>query len=184
MKDTGPPAFAPTFDLLLAAVLSGVVFILAHLKALTNPYVVNDDVRQQLFWMQQWLDPELFKGDLLADYARDYVPWGVKGLYWLASWVTDPISFSKVLPGLLFVFLALCLYRIGLKLGDRRLAWTDGGGLLADALLSGQSGRWAGPGLCRPPVGLFLAWLARRNGPGAWALPSCCRPCSFPISFW
>ncbi len=124
MKDTGPPASAPTFDLLLAAGLSGVVFILAHLQALTNPYVVNDDVRQQLFWMWQWLDPELFKGDLLANYARDYVPWGVKGLYWLASWVTDPISFSKVLPGLLFVFLALCLYRIGLKLGDRRLAWT------------------------------------------------------------
>ncbi len=124
MKDTGPPASAPTFDLLLAAGLSGVVFILAHLQALTNPYVVNDDVRQQLFWMWQWLDPELFKGDLLANYARDYVPWGVKGLYWLASWVTDPISFSQVFPGLLFIFLALCLYRIGLKLGDRRLAWT------------------------------------------------------------
>jgi hypothetical protein len=124
MKDSGPPAYTPTFDLLLAAVLSGVVFISAHLKALTNPYVVNDDVRQQLFWMWQWLDPELFKGDLLADYARDYVPWGVKGLYWLVSWVTDPISFSKVLPGLLFIVLALCLYRIGLKQGDRRLAWT------------------------------------------------------------
>jgi hypothetical protein len=123
MKATGPPAFAPTFDLLLAAVLSGAVFILAHLKALTSPYVVNDDVRQQLFWMWQWLDPELFKGDLLAAYARDYVPWGVKGLYRLASWVTDPISFSQVLPGLLFVFLALCLYRIGRNLGGRRLGW-------------------------------------------------------------
>ncbi len=74
--------------------------------------------------MQQWLDPELFSGDLLADYARHYVPWGVKGLYWLASWVTDPISFSKILPGLLLVFLALCLFQIALKLGGRRLAWT------------------------------------------------------------
>ncbi|HEY9072749.1 MAG TPA: hypothetical protein VIN67_01345, partial [Desulfobaccales bacterium] len=124
MKDSGPPASAPLFDLLAVAILSGVIFILAHLKALTNPYVINDDVRQQLFWMQQWLDPQLFKGDLLAHYARDYVPWGVKGFYWLASWVANPISFSKVLPGLLFIFLALCLYRIGLKLGGRRLAWT------------------------------------------------------------
>lgn len=124
MTDSGPPAYAPIFDQLLAAVLSDVVFILAHLQALTNRYVVNDDVRQQIFWMQQWLDPELFRGDLLADYARHYVPWGVKGLYWLASWLTDPISFSKFLPGLLFIFLALCLYRIGLKLGGRRLGWT------------------------------------------------------------
>lgn len=124
MKDSGPPASAPLIDLLAVVFLSGVIFILAHLQALTNPYVINDDVRQQLFWMQQWLDPALFKGDLLADYARHYVPWGVQGLYWLASWVANPISFSKVLPGLLFIFLALCLYRIGLKLGGRRLAWT------------------------------------------------------------
>ena len=124
MKDSGPPAYAPIFDLLVAAVLSDVIFILAHLKALTAPYVVNDDVRQQIFWMQQWLDPALFKGDLLAEYARHYVTWGVKGLYWLASWVADPLSVSRVLPGLLFILLALCLYRLGLKLGGRRLAWT------------------------------------------------------------
>jgi hypothetical protein len=124
MKDSGPPASARSFDLPAAAVLSGVIFILAHLQAFVNPYVVNDDVRQQIFWMRQWLDPELFRGDLLADYARHYVPWGVKGLYWLASWVADPITFSKVLPGFLFIFLALCLYRLGLKLGGRGLAWT------------------------------------------------------------
>ncbi|MCX5892946.1 MAG: hypothetical protein NTW80_08260, partial [Deltaproteobacteria bacterium] len=123
MKDSGLPPYTPIFDLLLTAVLSDVIFILAHLKALTAPYVVNDDVRQQIFWMQQWLDPELFKGDLLADYARHYVPWGVKGLYWLTSWVADPITVSRILPGLLFIFLALCLYRMGLKLGGRRLAW-------------------------------------------------------------
>ena len=123
MKESGPSASAPLFEQLAAVSLSGVVFILAHLKALTNPYVVNDDVRQQIFWMQQWLDPELFKGDLLADYARDYVPWGVKGLYWLASWLLDPLIFSKWLPGFLFVFLGWCLFRIGAHLGSRRLAW-------------------------------------------------------------
>jgi hypothetical protein len=124
VQDSGPPAYARIFDLLTAAVLSSIIFILAHHQALTSPYVVNDDVRQQIFWMRQWLDPELFKGDLLADYARHYVPWGVKGLYWLASWVADPITFSQILPGLLFIFLALCLYCLGLRLGGRRLAWT------------------------------------------------------------
>ncbi len=114
----------PRLDLLLAACLSGVVFILAHRRALLSPYVVNDDVRQQLFWMQQWLDPGLFKGDLLARYARDYVPWGVQGLYWLASWLTGPISFSQIFPGFLFIFLGLCLFRLGRNLGGRGLAWT------------------------------------------------------------
>ena len=124
MKDSGPPAFSPSVDLLMVGVLSAVVFFLAHLNAWSSPYVINDDVRQQIFWMQQWLDPQLFRGDLLTDYARHYVPWGVQGLYWLATWVTNPISFSKFLPGLLFIFLAVCLYRLGLGIGGRGLAWT------------------------------------------------------------
>src|SRR5208282_715373 len=124
MKDPGAPAFTPIFNLLMVGVLSAVVFFLAHMKAWSSPYVINDDVRQQIFWMQQWLDPQLFRGDLLAEYARHYVPWGVQGLYWLATWMTDPISFSKFLPGLLFIFLALCLYRLGLEIGGRGLAWT------------------------------------------------------------
>ncbi|MGA8572247.1 MAG: hypothetical protein ACLP7A_05870 [Desulfobaccales bacterium] len=124
MKDSGPPASSPSVDLLMVGVLSAVVFFLAHLNAWSSPYVINDDVRQQIFWMQQWLDPQLFRGDLLAAYARHYVPWGVQGLYWLATWVTNPISFSKFLPGLLFIFLALCLYRLGLGIGGRGLAWT------------------------------------------------------------
>ncbi len=120
MKDSGPPAPAPLWDQLATALSSAVIFIGAHFQALTHPYVVNDDVRQQVFWMARWLDPELFKGDLLAEYARHYVPWGVQGLYWLASWVVDPIAFSKILPGLLFVLLGFCLYRLGLNLGGRR----------------------------------------------------------------
>lgn len=124
MKASRPQPDAAGFDLLAAAVLSGVIFILAHLKALTAPYVINDDVRQQIFWMQQWLDPGLFKGDLLAEYARHYVTWGVKVLYWLASWAANPLTFSRILPGLLFILLALALYQLGLRLGGRSLAWT------------------------------------------------------------
>jgi hypothetical protein len=103
--------------------LSSLVFILAHYPALTRPWVINDDVRQQIFWMQQWRDPQLFPGDLLADYARHYVTWGVQGLYWLASRVMDPITFSQVLPGLLFVSLGYLLFTTGQRLGSRRLGW-------------------------------------------------------------
>ncbi|MFZ5448742.1 MAG: hypothetical protein ACOZFS_08930 [Thermodesulfobacteriota bacterium] len=103
--------------------MSGVIFVLAHSPALTNPFIINDDVRQQLYWMRQWQDPALFQGDFLTGYARHYVTWGVKALYWLASWWLNPLYFAKVLPGILFVCLAVCLFRTGTCLWDRRLGW-------------------------------------------------------------
>ncbi len=105
------------------ALVAVAIFVFVHWAAFTNPFVINDDVRQQIFWMQQWQDPELFPHDLLTDYARHYVPWGVKGLYWLASAIISPILFSKILTGVLFVCLSVCLFLIGAEILDRRLAW-------------------------------------------------------------
>lgn len=143
--------------------LSGAVFFWAHLPAFLNPYVINDDVKQQVYWMQQWLDPGLFRQDLLTDYARDYVPWGVKALYWLASWIMGPIAFSKVLPGLLFVLLGFCLFQIGLRLGDQILAWTTLAvywliPFFMDNLAGGLARGFAAPLLALQ----FLGWLNRR----------------------
>jgi hypothetical protein len=123
MRDVGGFSRATRMDLLLVILFSGVIFGYAHFQALSNPFVINDDVRQQIFWMQQWQDPELFKGDVLSDYARNYVTWGVKGVYRVAALGLNPMDFSKVLPGILFVFLAGCLFKIGDVLGKRPLAW-------------------------------------------------------------
>jgi hypothetical protein len=126
---SNPPPGAPSpattswIDLSLVVLLSSGVFLYAHFQALANPWVINDDVRQQIFWMQQWVDPQLFPGDLLAAYARSYVPWGIKGLYRLAALALNPIIFSKWLAGFLFVFLGWCLFRLGENLGSRRLGW-------------------------------------------------------------
>jgi hypothetical protein len=108
---------------LAVALMSGVIFVVAHFPALTNPLIINDDVRQQIYWMQQWQDPTLFQGDFLTGYARHYVTWGVKGLYWLASWWVSPLFFAKILPGCLFVLLAVCLFEIGVRLSDLVLGW-------------------------------------------------------------
>jgi len=146
-----------------AALLSGAVFCYAHWQAFTNPFVINDDVRQQLYWMQQWLDPALFRGDLLTDYARCYVPWGVKGLYWLASWVMGPLTFSKVLPGLLLILLGALLFQIGALLAGRRLAWMTAAvywlmPFFLDNLAGGLARGFAAPSLAL----LLLCWLQRR----------------------
>jgi hypothetical protein len=108
---------------LAVALMSGVIFVLAHFPALTNPYIINDDVRQQIYWMQQWQDPALFVSDFLTGYARQYVPRGVKALYWVASWGVPPLYFAKILPGILFICLAVCLFKIGTGLAERRLGW-------------------------------------------------------------
>jgi hypothetical protein len=145
------------------ALISGVVFAAAHFQAWINPFIINDDVRQQLYWMQQWQDPALFRGDFLTGYARAYVPWGVKGLYWLASALVSPLTFSKVLPGFLFVFLAVCLFRIGTRLMDRRLGWAMVAcfwlmPFFLDNLAGGLSRSFAAPLLAL----FWLGWLARR----------------------
>lgn len=100
---------------LVAALL---VFLVAHWAGITNPYVINDDVRQQLFWMEQWSDPELFQNDPLTDYAKNYVPLGVKAIYWLGAQFMSPVQFSKVLTGILFVITAGLVFGLALKFED------------------------------------------------------------------
>jgi len=155
------PSPSSRTDRVLVPLFSSAIFIFAHFPGLTRRWVINDDVRQQIFWMQQWQDPQLFPGDLLADYARHYVPWGVKGLYWLASWFLDPITFSKVLPGLLFVFLGWCFFRIGVRLGSRRVGWFAVGVFwLMPFFLDNLSGGLA-RSFAAPLLAFFcLSWLA------------------------
>jgi len=148
---------------IMVALISGAVFVAAHFPALANPLIINDDVRQQIYWMQQWQDPALFPGDFLTGYARAYVSWGVTGLYWLASWWVSPLLFSKLLPGVLFVFLAICLFKIGTHLQDRRLGWTMAACLwlmpfFLDNLAGGLARAFAAPLLAL----FWLGWQARR----------------------
>jgi hypothetical protein len=160
---------AGRLDWLVVAGCSLVVFVVAHRHALRSPFVINDDVRQQLFWMARWLDPGLYPSDLLNAYAAAYVPAGVKALYLLAAEAAglDPILFSKLLSGVLFVLLALVMRAIGLTLGDRTLGFFSAALVwLLPFFLKNVSG-----GLSRsfaaPLLALFvLAWL-RKN---AWLM--------------
>lgn len=154
-------------DWLLVLILSLVVCGIAHRHAFLSPYVINDDVRQQIYWMARWLDPGLYPSDLLSDYAAAYVPVGVKALYFLAAKGVgcDPLLFSKLLSAALFCLLAVGLWGIGRALGGRGLglacasmAW------LLPFFLKNISG-----GLSRsfasPLLALFVwAWI-RRRGP-------------------
>lgn len=154
-------------DLGLVAALCLVLFVFAHWSGLTNPYVSNDDVRQQIFWMQQWADPALYPDDPFSQYASAYVPCGVKALYLLPVTLgMNAVYCSKLLTGGLFVLLGVCLFGIGHRLGGRGLAWTVLGVFwLMPAFLYNMSG-----GISRsfasPLLALFI--LSWQRGSARW----------------
>jgi hypothetical protein len=94
------------------------VFLVGHWDAVVDPYCINDDVRQQLFWMQKWYDEDLFPDDFLTLYARYYVPWGVKAVYRLGQPFITPVQFSKVVTAILFVVTACFIFGLALEFKD------------------------------------------------------------------
>ncbi len=55
------------FWLSLSLTFSGIYSYLALREGFSNPYIVQDDARQHVFWMERFLDSELFPNDLIAD---------------------------------------------------------------------------------------------------------------------
>lgn len=87
-SEPGPDRGAVTrADGFAVAVLSLAVFLFAHWQGFVNPYAINDDVRQQVYWMQRYADRDLYPKTLLNDYAEAYVTMGVNLCYEAASWV-------------------------------------------------------------------------------------------------
>lgn len=68
-------------------------------KAFDGKYIVQDDARQHVFWMQRFLDPQLFPGDLIANYFQSVAPAGYTTVYRLMAAVgIEPLLLSKLLP--------------------------------------------------------------------------------------
>src|SRR3712207_5796362 len=62
------------------------IFALWGLKqGFSSEYVVQDDARQHVFWMQRFLDPTLFPNDLIADYFQSVAPSGYIAVYRLMA---------------------------------------------------------------------------------------------------
>ncbi|MGD1929041.1 MAG: hypothetical protein ACFB12_09025 [Leptolyngbyaceae cyanobacterium] len=90
----------PTAVWLMMSLAIAVVYRLPALhNAFSATYVVQDDARQHVFWMQRFLNPDLFPQDLFADYFQSVAPWGYTTFYHLAAKVgIDPWVLNKILP--------------------------------------------------------------------------------------
>ncbi len=73
--------------------------IQAIIPGLNNQYMIFDDGRAHIFWMDRFMDPELFPNDLIADYFQSVSPLGFTALYKVfATLGIQPILLSKILP--------------------------------------------------------------------------------------
>ncbi len=86
--------------------------ILGLQKAFRTGYVVQDDAREYVFWMQRFVDPELLPHDLIADYFQSITPSGYAAFYHLmASLGISPLLLSKILPIVLgLITTGYCFY--------------------------------------------------------------------------
>ncbi|ELS04787.1 hypothetical protein Xen7305DRAFT_00045230 [Xenococcus sp. PCC 7305] len=94
----------------VTSILTSILFSLAGLKlAFQDPFILQDDARQHIFWMQQFSNPDFFKNDLIADYFRSVAPTGFVGLYKLVDNLgVDIFFFNKISP--LFIGLVTTIY--------------------------------------------------------------------------
>jgi hypothetical protein len=91
--------------------------IVSLINAFSHPFTVQDDVRQHIFWMGRFIDPELFRQDLIADYFQTINPIGFKAFYWgLAQLGIHPLVLAKVLPLFLGVIAAGYGFGIAMQL--------------------------------------------------------------------
>lgn len=124
----------------------------AHIKRASNPFVFNDDVRQQVFPFFQFHEAGLFPNDYFAKYYLTcFLPSGYSAFYRLGARVADPASISKLLP-----YLLLTITVIAVAFSVRQLAGYLGGLVAAGLVLS---------------QGIFLGHMAG-GLPRAFAFPS------------
>ena len=86
-------------------------------QAFSGEYVVQDDARQHVFWMQRFLDPDLFPQDWIANYFQSVAPTGYTNLYRAAANLgVSPLVFNKFLPTILALLTTCYGFGVCLKL--------------------------------------------------------------------
>ncbi|NJR38117.1 MAG: hypothetical protein HC781_03750 [Leptolyngbyaceae cyanobacterium CSU_1_4] len=84
-----------------------------YLFAFSHQYIIQDDARQHIVWLQRLIDPQLFPNDVIADYYQAIAPVGYTTFYaFFAKLGIEPLLLAKIVP--LFISLITSIY--GFKL--------------------------------------------------------------------
>jgi hypothetical protein len=86
-------------------------------KVFSEDYIIQDDARHHVFWMQRFTDPEIFPNDLIADYFQSVAPWGYTNFYKLFALLgVDPLFFNKFLPIILIIITTVYCFGVCLQI--------------------------------------------------------------------
>ncbi len=114
---------------LVVAILSGLWGISPVWR---SPYTINDDARQHVVWLEQFIDPALFSQDPIANYFQSVAPWGYIHFYYLfAGLGVSPLDLSRVLPLVLGMLTTIYGFKV-----CRQLLPIPFAGFLASVLLN------------------------------------------------
>jgi hypothetical protein len=155
----------PKYFLAIGFAISVLYSSLALHEAFSQEYIIQDDARQHIFWMQRFLDPELFPNNLIANYFQSVAPLGYKILYqFFAVFKLNPIFISKILPTFLGLITTYYCFQVCLEIIPLPLA-----GLISSILLNQQL--WLNDGLVSatprafiyPLFLMFLYYILRKS---------------------
>ena len=97
--DTNKLSSRRIFWLLLSLAFSASFALEVVRVAFSSEYLITDDARQHVFWMQRFVVPELFPNDLIANFYQSVSPAGFSSFYKLMATVgIDPLLLNKILP--------------------------------------------------------------------------------------
>ncbi len=115
--ETTPFSLRTYFWLGLSLAFSVIYSLLVIQQAFDGEYVVQDDARKHIFWMVRFLEPELFKNDLIADFFQSVEPLGFVTVYrFFTLFEFDPMVINKCLPLVLGVIMTRYCFGICFEL--------------------------------------------------------------------
>jgi hypothetical protein len=145
--------------------------ILALQRSFASVNVVQDDVRQHVFWMLRFLDADLFPRDMLADYFQSVAPLGYQAIYYGAAMLgINPLALSKVLPLVLGLLTSYLFWRLCLSIFPVPAFAVSATILLNQTLWNGQDLISATPRAFACPI-LLLFLYALERGSRFYPLP-------------
>ncbi len=108
-------------EIWLLIILSLAVAAIAQYPALTNYYLVEDDVAQRLFFIPKLYDDSLFQNDLVTMFSSSpaFNPPAYLLVYYLFGFFLPVAVASKIVPFILSVLTMIFLFRLGKELGTK-----------------------------------------------------------------
>lgn len=89
--------------------------LISFFYATSSTYVVQDDARYHIVWLQRLIDPALFPNDFMADYYSAIQGIGFRAFYATAAALgIEPLFFAKLVPLLLALIATAYLFWVAL----------------------------------------------------------------------